>query len=79
MGLTFDQVKLAGRYAYRDDLTNHYMLAYDPSDASVLVAARDRPYPETGVYADPVPFDGDPPEDGWYHLPPCDCEFCETQ
>ena len=35
MELTFDQVKQASRHAYRDDLTNHYMLWYDPDDSSL--------------------------------------------
>jgi hypothetical protein len=75
--LTFDQVKQAGRHAYRDDVENHYMLWYDPDDSSLWLAARTRPYPEVGEYGYWAPFKGDPPTDGWYHpRQPCGCEFC---
>jgi hypothetical protein len=60
-GLTLEQVRRAGRFAWHGD---HGLWTLD----GVTVRRRGIPY------GGEIP-EG-PPVDGWCHVPSCDCEFC---
>jgi hypothetical protein len=69
--LTLDQVKQAGRFAWRVTATQREMQVFWPrSDflgPHVTAMDGESPY----VFRQLAPT-----QTGWHHLPGCDCEFC---
>lgn len=84
--LTLEQVKQAGRFAWQD--VGAATPFYNPYTGELCEFSSDGivPYGEvSGLHAEPYTVRAAPQwgtfpassDTGWYHLPGCDCEFCQ--
>ena len=65
--LTLDQVREAGRFAFRE-----YGIFVPGSGFYCAGGSYDGDLTPENVYPDDRPW-----ADGWHHLPGCDCPYCE--